>query len=390
MANLGLGRVALDEKSLCAAARRRTRLADFGDERFREGLRKQLKAYENDSRLTYLGRLLARFQVVRCLSNRLEIEEQLKRNPEVCRVNIPRPLIIVSLPRTGTTFLFNLLAQDPASRALMLWEAMRPGRVSRRRGSNQDQRLRKAARAVWLISKIAPGLRALHLPGPDDPEECLYLFQNTFLGPGLVERNLTKFLQEIPTATMEWAYQDYYRQLQLLESQRPAPGHWLLKSINHMFSLDTLSKTLPHASIVQIHRDPTQSLASMCHLLAQFCGIFFDDERWKTFGPDILMLYVEALRRSMEARKKIPPDRILDVSYRDLSADPIGVVRRIYSYFGYTYTDQFDNLMRVWLRDKSKPARAKGYYSFEQFGIDRGSLEKAFAFYSEHYHLDLP
>ena len=40
--------------------------------------------------------------------------------------NIHPPIIILGLPRTGTTFLHRLLAQDPQNRGLYFWELIRP------------------------------------------------------------------------------------------------------------------------------------------------------------------------------------------------------------------------------------------------------------------------
>src|SRR6185436_19453041 len=105
-------------------ATRRTGLADFGDDAFREPLGILLDGLEREAALTLLGRVIARTDLVRLLENRLYMVDARKRHPEIAEGRIARPLFIVGLPRTGTTILHELLAQDPANRVPMTWEAM--------------------------------------------------------------------------------------------------------------------------------------------------------------------------------------------------------------------------------------------------------------------------
>lgn len=386
---IGLAKVPLEEGALCETASERMHLSDFGNERFREGLRRQLNVYQHDPGLTFLGRGLARLQILRCLGNRLEIENQIAKNPEITRRELRRPMVIVSMPRTGTTFLHNLMGRDPASRPLLLWEAMHPGRDSEGDPAKRDRKRRQwAGRFVSLAGKVAPGFKDLHFPQANDAEECLWLFQNSFFGPALGQKNLCEYSQQMPQETIEWAYREYYRQLQLLEAQRPAPGHWLLKCCNHIFTLDTLVKTVPGVCIVQIHRDPTESIASLCRVFSQIATLCYDDDRWKTFGPDVLALFADGLKRSIEARKSIPTGQILDITFQELTTAPVATVQKIYDHFGYTFTNEFGAAMDTWLKDKPRPKRAQGYYSFEPFGMDRATVEKAFAFYNRQF--DLP
>jgi hypothetical protein len=92
---------------------------------------------------------------------------------------------------------------------------------------------------------------------------------------------------------------------------------------------------------------------------------------------------VEGLRRALDARQRIPSGRIFDVSYRRLTDDPIGVLRELYDHLGYRYSDEFENRVRTWLRQHPAPRRGERYYDLEQLGLDRASVERSFAFYSQ-------
>ena len=383
---LGLRATNFDEQALCAWTRRRTGLSDFGDERFRPGVRQLLQAADSVERLPFLVRISARFAALRGLRNRLLVEQQIKEHPEILRLTIPRPLVVLGMGRTGTTLLQFLLAQDPNSRPLLIWEANWPARPRSKRGDGRDPRLRRAERMVWLLRHGYSQLAALHTFDANGPWECGPLFRNTFLMPDVGE-DLRRWRDGLSTDQLEWAYREYHRQLQLLQWQRPAPGHWLLKWPLHLVALETLLKTLPEAVVIQTHRDPYQIIASFCQLIAHL-GFFLSDERWETLPPELVAVTADMLIRAAEARRRIPANRILDVHYQQLMADPIEVLRRIYDHFGYRYTDEFERRARQWLAEHPRRERAAGYYDLEQFGLDRAGVERAFAPYCEYFGIE--
>jgi Sulfotransferase family len=122
----GLPLVQLDEQELLDTAFQETGLRDFGDGSFHEPLWVFLKAYETEAKLTLIGRLAVRRNTLQLLTNRLWLVEDRKRYPAIAQQDIRQPLFIVRLPRTGSTLLHNLLAQDPGNRVPLCWEAMFP------------------------------------------------------------------------------------------------------------------------------------------------------------------------------------------------------------------------------------------------------------------------
>ena len=168
------------EESVLKAARRMTGLKDWGDESFREPLRVLLDDYQYDERLSYVGRWAGRGRCVRLCANRLMIQDEVKRHPEIPSLQIRKPLFVVGLPRTGTTLLLQLLAQDPKGRPLLTWESFGPSVSAKEERKHVDPRIR---RAVWMIRALnyaAPELRVIHPMDPLGPEECLGLLASTF------------------------------------------------------------------------------------------------------------------------------------------------------------------------------------------------------------------
>ena len=215
-----------------------------------------------------LGRLALRQECLRLLSNRLHMQEDLQRCPRIAHTPIKKPLVIVGLPRTGTTVLHHLLAQDPSARVPRLWELLQPspppcpGTVAteprRKRGGADDSQS--------LCPRPAfPGAPSLSATGP---EECVFLFQQTFMSVvfeayGEVPDYINWLLHQDLTP----AYRYYRQQLQVLQWRWPG-DHWVLKSPHHLFFLDVLLTVFPDACVVQTHRDPATALASLCSLMA--------------------------------------------------------------------------------------------------------------------------
>ena len=100
--------------SLLASAIARTDgLSNFGDDNYRESLEALLVALAAEAGLSQTGQYLLQERLVGQLVNRLVIEDYLVRYPQITQIQIDDPLVIVGLPRTGTTMLQRTLAVDP-------------------------------------------------------------------------------------------------------------------------------------------------------------------------------------------------------------------------------------------------------------------------------------
>ena len=115
-----------EHDDLMAEARNETGLDDFGDDSFREGLELLVRSLQHEAKLNAMGQEAMRGRVVSLLSQRLQIEDWFRRHPRSARSRSSRPLIGLGLPRTGSTALSFLLAEDPRTRSLRLWESAAP------------------------------------------------------------------------------------------------------------------------------------------------------------------------------------------------------------------------------------------------------------------------
>jgi len=105
-----------------AEAGRRTGLADWGELRFMDGLTAFCDAVNGDAELPGAALAEARATALRLLTQRLALYRDRSAYPEIPRQEIQRPLFITGLPRSGSTLLHGLLAQDPRARSITTWE----------------------------------------------------------------------------------------------------------------------------------------------------------------------------------------------------------------------------------------------------------------------------
>ena len=249
----------LDEQALCEAAMRATGLSDFGEPHFREGLRALLSSAEHDARLHFIGRVVLRQMIVNNLANRLLLVEARRSAPEVFQRPLLPPIIVLGLPRSGTTLLHRLLAADPAHRALEFWELLSPLPLRGGIGGACELRRREIEKQFRRRLGMVPDLDRKHFIRPDSPEECMWLQNSSFVS--------MSFWAVAPV----YSYLDWYippgsqpglRRIPALAAAAAAgdPRRRLtLKAPAHTGSLAALHRTLPDALLIQTHRDPVTS-----------------------------------------------------------------------------------------------------------------------------------
>jgi Sulfotransferase family len=373
----------LDPEAMMTDARRRCGLSDFGDGRFRAGLRVLVDSFNARDTAHAFGRLFFREYCTRLLVNRLKIEADLTRHPEILDVPVDRPLFITGLPRSGTTFLHRLMSEDPAGRTLLFWEALEPSPPPRRETYATDPRIAKARKQIAMLNHLSPRLAAAHDFDAASPEEDNNLYAHAF------NAGVLGFMFDVPDFVRWLAEQDYTwscryarQQLQLLSWQLRG-DYWVLKSPGHLFALDAMTTVFPDAAFVLTHRDPLRVVPSLCSLTAGLRGILTDRLDLRRLGAEC----VEALRvgpeRAIAARVRSDPSRFLDVSYDRLVAEPIATVRDVCRHFGYNFSPAYESRARRWLAANPQHKHGVHRYRLDDFGLDAATVERAFAGYRE-------
>ena len=372
-------RASLEEESLLRAARRFTRLSDFGDDEFRAPLRRLLEAHETEGGLSPAGRALKRVDFADMLATRLRVRRQIARHPELLEEPVRHPLVVTGLPRTGTTLLQRLLSLDADARPLLTWEAMWPAPLSRRRGG-EDSRIRYARRLVRLTRRFLPGVDRMHPLDAEGPEECTRLLESSFRWNFLsIETRLPAYaawVEEQGPGFMLAAYRWYATQLQVLQGQG-RPGRWILKSPAHVGNLRSLLDVLPAARVVVLVRDPREGVASACSLYEFLGRTTIDNLRTGKFGPSLARSLARALTRGLETAAE-EPARVRVVRYEDLTGDPIGTLEEIHAGFGLPFSAALGRDARAWLAANPQGRHGVHGYDLASYGLDEETVLRLF------------
>ncbi|MET0371775.1 MAG: sulfotransferase [Sphingobium sp.] len=356
-----------------------TGLSDFGDMAFVAGLEALLDAAEHDSDLGEAGRRAASATVQDLLVKRLKLYADRAAYPEIAAQHIAAPLIVAGLPRSGTTFLHALLAQDPATRSPLSWQLLQPSPPPHATPETHAARI-AASRARQ--AQIPDDFKRMHLIGPELPEECnaftTLAFHSANLAASFAVPDYVRWYLGADDAP---AYALHLHMLQHLQAFGPSAG-WVLKSPPHMFHMARLIETYPDAQIVFPHRDPGATLASLSSLIAYIrrgqCARVDDVE----VGREMLEFWSIAIDRIMAFRADpAQADRFVDISYRTLVADPMAAVTHVYAATGRHLSGEAEAAMRRFLADRPKDSHGVHRYTAEQFGLNRDLIRERLAGY---------
>jgi hypothetical protein len=384
--------VELTETAVVTAAVERSGLADFGPDDFRLRLRRWLEEVDGDPERTALGRMTLFRDCVRYAVNRLRIHDLLSRHPEILEAEVVAPIVVVGLPRSGTTHLVNLLAADTRQRSLPLWESYEPvpdpGEAVPTDGV--DPRYARAEGEWRAMEAMLPSMAALHPMRPDHVHEELELQ-----------------LPDFSSYQLEWVaraprWRDYYLEhdqtphyaylktvLQILQWRHPpsaqSPGErWVLKSPQHLEQLGPLLTTFPDATVVVTHRDPVsvvQSAATMMTYAARMS--------YRSPEPDFYISYwTDRIRRLLEASLRdqglVAPERRCDVVFDDFMGDEAGTVARIYDRAGVVLSDVARARMAAYIADHHRDAEGRVVYDLRaDFGVSPDEIRSHFGFYHD-------
>lgn len=364
---------------LMAAAVERTGLEDFGDDSFRDGLEILVRALGEEARLNARGEGFVYHRITLHLAQRLQVENWYRRHPEIDEVAVASPLFGMGLPRTGSTALSFLLAQDPNVRYVRSWESAQPcPPPSTVHGD--DPRIPAGEQKVVVGSRH-------HVPqDAHGPMECLDLMALDF------KSQIFQAYAQIPSysawlvdrADFTSTYRYERRVLKLLAWGEPVRP-WRLKSPAHVLSLDYLDRVFPDARFVMTHRDPTDVILSVAGVYADIVGGFSDHLDRRYLGELNVQQWSTGMDRAVKFRDGGAGNRFFDIDFRAMQADPIGEVRRLYGWLGEPVTDEFETRMRAWWADNAEKREPQTHARPEEFGLDLNAIRPLFADYVERW-----
>lgn len=377
------------------AAEALTGLNDWGGDTyfelaFRALLDALVYSLKNEAALTPQGHRGAELRLKAALEARLKFIQDRKQRPELTQTRIVRPMFILGLPRSGSTFLQSLMAQDPEVHAPLTWEMMLPSPPPTLADRRDDLRIARAQNIYTAMGLTAPHVYALHPFGARNPEECHIMMEIMLMGDNLPGAwRMPTFNKQRAATDLRLGYQTHLMVLQNLHATRPG-SRIVLKNPGHLFYLELLLETYPDALLVQTHRDPAKVIPSVAALLvAMRRASSADAPPPDKIAAGNLRAFADGLTRAIEFRRQPGMnDRFADVHFRDMIRDPIGTVARIYAHFGISLSADARAAMQAWLDDPSNRSPS-GKHALADYGLDARKIDDAFGAYMNHYGVAL-
>lgn len=380
-------KLARSEDDLHEVASRKTALDDFGDPAYREGLGVLLEAFDTDLQLNTNGWQVAYDGILRMLVARLYTQMGWAKHPEVLKIPIHRPLVIIGLPRTGSTALHRLLSLDSQFQGLETWLTEAP--MIRPPGETWETHPAYQACTANFEAFYTrlPEVRKRHVYGAGEMEECTgILMQNFASHVWPVHYDVQTYARWFSSQNARESYHRYFDVLRLIGC-RELHKRWLLKSPHHSAEVGALLEVFPDCCIIQTHRDPLKAIPSFCTGLHLVRRDLEGEAAPTVIGPQQCAHWRKALDQIQVARQSSAA-QFFDVDHRRFLADPLGVVRSIYERFCLTLPMQTEQRMRAWTLANSESRKGNHQPSIDTWGFTAVQICEIFADYRDQYQFD--
>ncbi|HKY90446.1 MAG TPA: sulfotransferase [Nevskiaceae bacterium] len=376
--------MAFTVESLLEEASRRTGLADFGPPDFREGLAVLLEGLDTEAAIAPERRPQLRERLLRLLVNRLWCAKDLAEHPEILREDPGSPIVIASLPRTGSTKLHRLLGASGDFQHLTFWKAHMPSRIPGEADGGLARRIHETRDYERWMYATSPSILVGHPLFTDEAEEDQWLVEGTFRHPlhfGMYDS--MRYAQWILQADMEPTFTYFRTLIQYLQWQAPQDRTkpWLLKTPNHLGNERHIARHFAQPRFIVTHRDPGKCIPSVASTAMAMRWLYSDRDTTAAVGAGSVHLFAQAALEHLRWRDANPGIPVLDLSFREVTEDALGAARKVYAFLGLALTPRAEAAMRRWEQDNPRDKHGKSTYSAEGIGLTQDAIRDVYAPY---------
>lgn len=372
-----------NEKAVLDAAARKAGSDDFGSDSYRTALAPLLHSVEHEMQLNARGRGEVWNRVVDALTNRAVLVAWEKANPALAAAPVEAPVVILGLPRTGSSILHETLASAPGMRTPLIWEVKDYSLVHEVQDAHADARIQEIEAAIARKNEAVPGYAAIHYENPHIPMECVALTVLDLVTPQF--------------STLAWAptyrrfmlshdaretYHWHRRAVRFLQARTPG-RRWVLKAPMHSLYTAALIEAYPDAVLLQTHREPVNVVGSFASLCATLRKGWSDEVHPEQQAPDDAAYAAELVMRAVRFRREHPSEqgRFHDVAFNRFMTEPEATLAAIYAHCGLPFTAAARDAMLGYLDGRPRTKHGTHRYSLDQFGLTPEALERLFADY---------
>ena len=377
----------INYRELIKKASKLTNLKDFGDPLHLNGLEKLCYSLQEEAQLNTIGKIAQHSRLSGILINRLRFQKDLKDYPEIKKELIASPVVIIGLPRTGSTMTHRLLSADSNHTSMFWWEGRNPSRFPKEKRGQPLERIKSGKEEVGALLSASPDLMKIHPMDAMAPDEEILLIEHSFFS------TVPESFMYVPSYS-EWienqdhtnAYKYLKLLLQYLQWQMPnrSKKTWILKTPHHMGFVEIILKVFSGAKIIQTHRDPLDTIPSYCSMVTSLAQPLSNN-----LNPELIGKHWEKkLSRVMKHCMKIAdqnPTKFLDIDYKELIKNPIKQMENVYNFIGKTFTNQSEKEMKNWMEANTQHKHGQHQYSSANYGLSDEIIKRDFKDYINTY-----
>lgn len=354
---------------------------DLIDEQAVEPLTVFCASANRDGKLSQQGARDIEAFLHRSLVNRLRMQRDFLKHPEIREQRLRPPIIVCGVTRTGSTKTQKLLAATGDFNWLPFWRSLNPALISGDRGESPCARIEDAEQFAGFYTERAPEIRHIHELIAEEPEEETFSLVHSLRTPvltGMVEA--PGYIDWLMAGGAEPQFDFLADVLRYLQWQGFADPNkrWVLKSPFYSGLEPPLLKVFPGAHLVMTHRHPSVTVPSTCSLFSCFRKPYTEVE---IDAQAVLMGLAYPTQLHLQHRQQLPPGTFLDIHFRDIVADPAAVVRRIYEHSAVECSDKALANVVDWDRRNPQNKHGQHRYSLESYGLNSAQVDAAFADY---------
>jgi hypothetical protein len=373
--------------SILEASRNITGFFEMSEPDVKEGLSVLIDDLNHNARLSQGGIAGQQAAITNMLCNRFRLDALFLAHPEIEAETIRAPIIIVGMPRSGTTKMQRMLAASGEFQYLPLWKILNPAPLDQSVDGQADLRIAMAEQAMAVMKEYFPDFYAGH------PMDALEADEEVFMAD-LVMRGWNPCYSANVPDYERWlegqdfgVWYDYLKKLlQLFQWQNKSTKPWLLKTCEHLPYLDHLFRVFPDATIVHCHRDPVTTIASLGALTAASWRMNCDDVDPVAAARFGLKHMAKQMTGYMGLRPLLEHDhRFVDVGYPEIVGNTQAVIERIYQATALPLTQESYQHMALWEQNNPPGKHGKHSYSLTQLGLSEIMISNAVAPYIKRF-----
>jgi hypothetical protein len=388
MDSLAAIRSELTLEVLLDRALREANAREFRDTAFVPALERVLRI-PDDLAFTVPGLQIFHANLLRFLVNRLRHEADVQRHPEILDEPVDDPIVIVGLPRSGTTKLQRLLSANPAVQATHTWRMFNPAPFPGETRGDPSPRIEWTKQMIGVVSATNARYNRIHEFDALQGEETSFV----------PLANFDYVMQYIPTpsrAYLDWVRTEprtspllyMKRMLQYMQwfdggkQDRP----WVIKNPGHLGEIAELHELFPRATFVVLQRDIATNVGSIMQMMWEIYESSFPERDRYLHGRESVEYWSYEMRRYWEQRRTLGSGiRVVEVPYRRLLTDAMGIAREVHATHGLPLTPAGEADLRAWEVGNPVHKHGKFHYDLADFRWEAADVERAFGEVAEQW-----